>query len=222
MAEAAALQGRINDIQERLRTSEETRHTAFRLDDAAGWVARAGDALGETASDLARTRVAPDPKLCDVPWGVCLEHGNTLRGTGGRAGAPTRRAPGPGTTTGSATPAESPSRTWSPTPRAGRCGPATATPWTWASVSTEPPSPCCPPTPAAPRKEGRGHHRLRRAPEGAEHASAVPPKDHLRGGPGAGGRAARRGRLGETGTVLEFHPDVALPTLSSLPVQADG
>ncbi|MGW1807194.1 hypothetical protein [Streptomyces sp. NPDC002078] len=84
MAEATALQGRITDIQERLRASEETRHTTFRLDDAAGRVAQAAEALGETASDLARTRVARDPKLCDVPWGVCPEHGNTLRGTGGR------------------------------------------------------------------------------------------------------------------------------------------
>ncbi|MEV6179971.1 hypothetical protein [Streptomyces sp. NPDC052015] len=85
MAEATALQGRINDVQERLRASEETRHTAFRLDDAAGRVAQAGEALGETASDLARTRAARDPKLCDVPWGVCPDHGNTLRGSGGRA-----------------------------------------------------------------------------------------------------------------------------------------
>lgn len=84
LAEATVLQGRINDIQQRLRASEETQYTAFRLDDAAGWVAQAGRALGATASDLARTRAARDPILCDIPWGVCPVHGNTLRGTGGR------------------------------------------------------------------------------------------------------------------------------------------
>ncbi|MDT8915154.1 hypothetical protein [Amycolatopsis sp. PS_44_ISF1] len=35
--------------------------------------------VSRTAEYLARVRVARDPNLCDVPWGICPEHGTTLR-----------------------------------------------------------------------------------------------------------------------------------------------
>ncbi|GAA2770397.1 hypothetical protein XF35_39545 [Streptomyces platensis subsp. clarensis] len=84
-AQTEALEQRIAEIQDRLRASEETRDTAFRLADAAENMRRGRDALELTVADLARIRTRRDPRLCGVPWGVCPEHGNTLRGSGGRA-----------------------------------------------------------------------------------------------------------------------------------------
>ncbi|MFJ9810705.1 hypothetical protein ACIRTB_21005 [Streptomyces sp. NPDC101158] len=83
-ADVEGLEQRILDVRARLRANEETRDTAFRLDDAAENVRRGREALELTVGDLIRTRTARDPKLCGVPWGVCPEHGNTLRGSGGR------------------------------------------------------------------------------------------------------------------------------------------
>ncbi len=95
MTEADGLAARILDLHERLWASEGTSHTAFRLEDAAGEVRRAGQALSQTADDLARTRTARDPKLCGIPWGVCPDHGNTLTSSGGRSWC---REPGCGRT----------------------------------------------------------------------------------------------------------------------------
>ncbi|MFD5935683.1 hypothetical protein [Streptomyces sp. NPDC060333] len=85
MADADALQERIRDVERRLRASEETRHTAFRLDDAAGQITRVHEDLANTASELARVRAVRDGSVCAVPWGVCPDHGNTLRSSGGRS-----------------------------------------------------------------------------------------------------------------------------------------
>lgn len=73
----------IRDMQARLRAAadEPTRRAGFRLDDAAGLVDSAATALGATAEDLARIRGRGG---CAADWGVCPEHGNTLRGSGGR------------------------------------------------------------------------------------------------------------------------------------------
>lgn len=79
------LQHRMMDIHDQLQSTEETRHLSFRLDTAVGDVRGVRAALEETAGGLARTRIARDPRLCQVPWGVCPEHGNTLRSSGGRA-----------------------------------------------------------------------------------------------------------------------------------------
>ncbi|GGO98273.1 hypothetical protein [Wenjunlia tyrosinilytica] len=84
IADATALQERIRDVERRLRGSEETRHTVFRLDDAAGRLTDVSQALEETASELARVRAVRDGSVCAVPWGVCPEHGNTLVSSGGR------------------------------------------------------------------------------------------------------------------------------------------
>ncbi|MFG2334287.1 hypothetical protein ACGFMM_32450 [Streptomyces sp. NPDC048604] len=84
-AEAEVLEQRILHATARLHASDETRDTAFRLGDAAENVRRGREALELTVADLARARTARDPKLCGVPWGVCPEHGSTLRSSGGRA-----------------------------------------------------------------------------------------------------------------------------------------
>ncbi|MEU2380332.1 hypothetical protein [Streptomyces misionensis] len=86
MAEAADLNARIQDAYTRLWswTDENTRSLTYPLQEAAADVRRARDNLSEAASALARARTARDPKLCNVPWGVCPEHGNTLRSSGGR------------------------------------------------------------------------------------------------------------------------------------------
>ncbi|MFK0113982.1 hypothetical protein [Streptomyces sp. NPDC091217] len=85
VADVAVLQERIRDVERRLRGSEETRHTVFRLDDAAGQMTRVSEALENTASELARVRAVRDGSVCSVPWGVCPEHGNTLLSSGGRS-----------------------------------------------------------------------------------------------------------------------------------------
>ncbi len=46
---------------------------------------RAGAALEKTAGDLGRWRTSQDSGLCGVPWGVCPDHGSSLRGSGGRS-----------------------------------------------------------------------------------------------------------------------------------------
>ncbi|MGW2016770.1 hypothetical protein [Streptomyces sp. NPDC001927] len=85
MAEADDLEGRIRDFRARLQTADEdTRGTGFRLEDAAGAIRHARDALSEGTSDLTRARAVRDGSVCAVPWGVCPDHGNTLRSSGGR------------------------------------------------------------------------------------------------------------------------------------------
>ncbi|NEB67448.1 hypothetical protein G3I39_10360, partial [Streptomyces fulvissimus] len=73
-----ALQERIRNVEHRLAGSEETRHSVFRLSDAAGRLTDVSEALEETAGELARVRAVRDGSVCAVPWGVCPEHGNTL------------------------------------------------------------------------------------------------------------------------------------------------
>ncbi|MFD7867816.1 hypothetical protein [Streptomyces sp. NPDC059783] len=84
IADADTLQERIRAIEQQLRSSEETRHSVFRLADAAGRLTDVSEALEETAGELARVRSVRDGSVCAVPWGVCPEHGNTLVSTGGR------------------------------------------------------------------------------------------------------------------------------------------
>ncbi|MFB8046286.1 hypothetical protein ACFC8F_33880, partial [Streptomyces hydrogenans] len=77
----------ILDVHARLGLSdnEDIRRTKFRLEDAAGLVRDVRKDLDETAGDLARVRAVRDGSVCAVPWGVCPDHGNTLRGSGGRS-----------------------------------------------------------------------------------------------------------------------------------------
>jgi hypothetical protein len=67
------------------RSSDPIRLTGFRLDSIGGELRRASQELGNTASDLVRSRNARDPNLCHAEWGVCPEHGNTLTSTGSRS-----------------------------------------------------------------------------------------------------------------------------------------
>ncbi|MFI5526864.1 hypothetical protein [Streptomyces platensis] len=84
IADADVLQERIRNVEQQLRGSEETRHTVFRLSDAAGQLTDVSKSLEETAGELARVRAVRDGSVCAVPWGVCPEHGNTLTSSGGR------------------------------------------------------------------------------------------------------------------------------------------
>lgn len=83
-ARARALGDDIAAAHARLQTApdEPTRRVGFRLDEAAG-AARGTVAadLDATADDLVRIR-GRGP--CPADWGVCPEHGATLRSTGGR------------------------------------------------------------------------------------------------------------------------------------------
>lgn len=83
--EAEALVARIRAAEERLRRDpEDSNRAGYRLPDAAGRLLDVASDLHETAGDVARARVARDPRLCGIPWGICPDHGNTLRGLGGR------------------------------------------------------------------------------------------------------------------------------------------
>ncbi|HKT03488.1 MAG TPA: hypothetical protein VJT31_28505 [Rugosimonospora sp.] len=83
-ARAEQLAADVDAVQARLRAAgdESTRHSGYRLDDAAGEARRVAGELEATAGDLARIRGRGD---CPCDWGVCPEHGNTLRGTGGQS-----------------------------------------------------------------------------------------------------------------------------------------
>jgi hypothetical protein len=83
-ARASVLADDIAAVNTRLREApdEPTRRVRFRLDDAAGFArGTVAAALEATADDLARVR-GRGP--CPADWGVCPEHGATLRSTGGR------------------------------------------------------------------------------------------------------------------------------------------
>jgi hypothetical protein len=63
---------------------DETRRRAgWRLDVALGGLRSAAEEMLETADELIRL-TARGADACPVPWGVCPEHGGTLRATGGR------------------------------------------------------------------------------------------------------------------------------------------
>jgi hypothetical protein len=86
-AEAEALAARTAEVAARLETAPDDQ-----LQRLARPIARAThdlcdytDEVARTAESLARVRVARDPSLCDVPWGVCPAHGITLRASGDRA-----------------------------------------------------------------------------------------------------------------------------------------
>lgn len=85
IAEATALQERIEAARTGLLAEEETRSASFPLSEATGRVKEACGLLEEAAGRLARVRGVRDGSVCKVQWGVCPDHGNTLRGSGGRA-----------------------------------------------------------------------------------------------------------------------------------------
>lgn len=85
-AEALAAKIRVMHRQQRAAADEPTRRAGFRLEEAAGLAAHAGRELAETAEDLARVRGRSG---CGADWGVCPEHGATLRSSGGRSWCPT-------------------------------------------------------------------------------------------------------------------------------------
>ncbi len=41
------------------------------------------ESIADAVESLTRVRIARGVGLCGIPWGVCPEHGNTLRSTGG-------------------------------------------------------------------------------------------------------------------------------------------
>jgi hypothetical protein len=83
-ARAERLAAEVDAAQAALREAvdEPTRRVGFRLDDAAGQMRRAVDAMVATAGDLARLRSRP-PDTCPAEWGCCPEHGSTLTSSGG-------------------------------------------------------------------------------------------------------------------------------------------
>ena len=81
-ARARALADDIEAVRGRFRAAgdEPTRRVGFRLD-ARGWTGNVAVDLEATAGDLARVRSRGG---CPCDWGVCPDHGNTLRSSGGR------------------------------------------------------------------------------------------------------------------------------------------
>lgn len=69
----------------RAADTEPVRQTGFRCDAAVGHATGIADDLGKTADDLVRIAQASAPGTCSIPWGVCPEHGNTLRSSAGRS-----------------------------------------------------------------------------------------------------------------------------------------
>ncbi|TXS09917.1 hypothetical protein EAO71_36975 [Streptomyces sp. ms191] len=85
MGDVHALQGRVQDAYGRLFAAAETHHVAYQLEDAAGDIRGVWEALERLAGSYARVYVVPGTEsLCGVPWGVCPDHGNTLRKRGDR------------------------------------------------------------------------------------------------------------------------------------------
>jgi hypothetical protein len=79
---ALSLAGEIRSAHADLRGSHhDFIGRAFRLGDAAGQAEGIANALEDTASDLDRYLSRPSG-ACEIPWGVCPEHGNTLVSTG--------------------------------------------------------------------------------------------------------------------------------------------
>jgi outer membrane murein-binding lipoprotein Lpp len=85
-AQAKTLAGAIDALKADFRAcgDEPVRRTGFRCDATAGWARQAAAGLEETADDLDRVAAASVPGTCEIPWGVCPEHGATLRSSGGR------------------------------------------------------------------------------------------------------------------------------------------
>jgi len=83
-ARAETLAAEIDALHQQLRQAQDepTRRSGFRLPDAAGTARQIARDLEETAEDLARVR---GRSTCRADWGVCPEHGATLRGTGGKS-----------------------------------------------------------------------------------------------------------------------------------------
>ena len=82
-ARARAFAVEVDAAQARLGAAadEPTRRVGFRLDEAASSVRGAGRGLEATADDLDRIR---GRSACLMDWGVCPEHGATLRSSGVR------------------------------------------------------------------------------------------------------------------------------------------
>jgi hypothetical protein len=83
-ARAEALAREIDALREQLRQApdEPIQRSGFRLPDAAGYARQIAGDLAESAEDLARVRAR---STCGADWGVCPEHGATLRSTGGKS-----------------------------------------------------------------------------------------------------------------------------------------
>lgn len=83
-ARAMELADDVRAAQDRLRAAPEepTRRAGFRLDDVVGYLRRHHDELRATAQDLVRVE---NRGSCPAEWGVCPDHGDTLRSSGGRS-----------------------------------------------------------------------------------------------------------------------------------------
>lgn len=81
-ARAEQLSAVIDDALARLAATGDNavRRSGIRLGDATAWVRRAGAELEAAAGEVARIR---GRSACPYDWGVCPEHGNTLRDTEG-------------------------------------------------------------------------------------------------------------------------------------------
>lgn len=100
-ADAEALAARTAEVAARLQAApdDHLQRLAQPIAKATHDLSDYTDEVSRTAEDLARVRVARDPGLCDIPWGVCPDHGVTLHSSGGRAWCTDPAAPARGTTT---------------------------------------------------------------------------------------------------------------------------
>ncbi len=85
-ARAAALADDLAALFARADAGSPVRLALTMLDHAASEISGHAREIGAAATDLARIRVVDrDPVACGIPWGVCPEHANTLRSSGGRS-----------------------------------------------------------------------------------------------------------------------------------------
>ncbi|MDQ7810822.1 hypothetical protein Q5425_44470 [Amycolatopsis sp. A133] len=86
-ADAEALANRTAEVAARLKTAPDgnLQRLARPIAKATHDLSEYTEEVSRTAENLARVRVARDPGLCDVPWGICPAHGVTLRAGEDRA-----------------------------------------------------------------------------------------------------------------------------------------
>ncbi|OXM56132.1 hypothetical protein CFP71_15030 [Amycolatopsis thailandensis] len=86
-AEADALAERTAEMAARLEAADDghLQRLAQPMNKATGDLADYTGEIARTAAYLTRVRVSRDPRLCDVPWGICPLHGVTLHSFRDRA-----------------------------------------------------------------------------------------------------------------------------------------
>jgi hypothetical protein len=87
IAQAEALDKACKELADRFSatTAEPVRRQAHVITEAASWLTNLTEDLERVAGKLTRIRSARGHGQCRIPWGVCPDHGNTLKSSGGKS-----------------------------------------------------------------------------------------------------------------------------------------